>query len=127
MKLRVLKKFQAYKSAHFLREVGRGYVKRLWTEAEKYAWLREHYPSNERGDDYIPIPAAMLAAITAPETAHLFTAEAAHNTFVHLRAVPALTPQQIELHGGITKSGDAFSLENAVKLYSKGMGGGVRP
>jgi len=101
MKLRVLKKLQSKKCLH-----------ECWARA---------YPYFHRVPT-LPIPLDAYATITAPENAHLFTAQAAHNAFVHLRAVPALTPQQIELHGEIAKSGDAFSLENAVKLYNKGMG-----
>jgi hypothetical protein len=35
-----------------------------------------------------------------------------------LRPVPELTAGQVALYGGLTKSGNAFSLENAVKLYA---------
>jgi hypothetical protein len=53
MKLRRLKKLQAYKSSHFLREVGRGFVKRMLTDAELRAWIAKNYPpGRERGDDY---------------------------------------------------------------------------
>lgn len=44
MKLRKLKRLQAFKSAHYLREVGRGYVKRLRTQQELEAWIQENYP-----------------------------------------------------------------------------------
>jgi hypothetical protein len=98
MKLRRLKKLQSNKSVH-------------------ECWARQ-YPYFYR-EPTLPIPADMLAAITAPENAHLFTAEAAHNTFVHLRTVPKMTPRQMALHGELTKSEDAFSLENAVRLYKK--------
>lgn len=44
MKLRRLKKLQAFKSAHYLREVHRGYVKRLSTAEETRARIQENYP-----------------------------------------------------------------------------------
>ena len=44
MKLRRLKKLQAFKSAHYLREVSRGYVKRLSTAEETRARIQEKYP-----------------------------------------------------------------------------------
>ncbi len=106
MKLRALKKLQSRKSRH-----------ECWARAYSHFYRVS----------LLPTPADMLAAITASETAHLFTAETAHKAFVHLRTVPKMTPRQMALHGGITKNGDAFSLENAVKQYKERMGGGVRP
>lgn len=44
--------------------------------------------------------------------------KSAGDGLLRTRAIPNLTAGQVALHSGITKSGKAFSLENAVKLYA---------